>query len=85
MIGNFLMEQVFNSCQNIVVVEILNSIFDIYSDKSFDYDEPVFIKGDYLSLLKKLEPVVTLNLGKEIGAEECLENLKAFIKYKESE
>jgi hypothetical protein len=84
MIGNFFIDQMFSSSFSIVVVEILNAIFDIYSDASFDYDEPVFIKGNYLSLLKKLEPIATSNLSSEMGLE-CLQNLKAFIEYKESE
>lgn len=85
MIGDFFMDQVFKSSDSIVIMEILNVIFDIYADKNFDYDEPVFIRGDYLSLLQKLEPVATLNLKREVGGDECLENLTAFIEYKASE
>ena len=79
------MQKVFETNSTIVVMEILNSIYDIYADKNFDYDESVFIQGGYLSLLKKLEPMIALKLTSEIGGDECLENLRAFIDYKELE
>lgn len=39
-----------------VRIESLNLLYDVYSDSAFDYDEPVFVQGDYLSQLKQLLP-----------------------------
>ncbi|RUS17101.1 hypothetical protein BC937DRAFT_90414 [Endogone sp. FLAS-F59071] len=75
-------------------VEALNAMYDIYADADFDYDEPVFIEGDFLPALKAIVPAVksmTKSIDKRkykdlrIRADEALFNLTAFIKYKESE
>lgn len=41
-----------------VAVETLNCIYDVYSDCAFDYDEPVFVRGGFLPLLKKVVPSI---------------------------
>lgn len=41
-----------------VRIESLNLLYDVYSDCAFDYDEPVFVQGDYLSQLKQLLPPI---------------------------
>lgn len=74
--------------------ELLNAIYDIYSDAAFDYDRPVFIEGGYLSALYMLVEKIQLkvkNIDKRkakitrIRADEALLNLKAFINYKRDE
>lgn len=39
-------------------IEALNAIFDIYADADFDYDEPVFVKHNFLQHLKSILPKV---------------------------
>lgn len=39
-----------------VAVEVLNCIYDVYSDCAFDYDEPVFVHGGYLQNLQQFLP-----------------------------
>jgi hypothetical protein len=74
--------------------ELLNAIYDIYSDASFDYDRPVFVDGGYLPVLFKLlekvqEKIKRIDKRKakstRVRADEALLNLKAFIKYKREE
>ena len=36
------------------IIESLNAIYDIYADKSFDYDEPVFVRESYLYVLESI-------------------------------
>lgn len=36
------------------IAESLNAIFDIYADKDFDYDEPVFVHEGYLHILESI-------------------------------
>ena len=66
-------------------MEILNAIFDIYGDKEFDYDGPVFIEREFLSRLKRIASKVSFKLSSESDGQDCLENLRAFIDYKDSE
>ncbi|KAK9701950.1 hypothetical protein K7432_011483 [Basidiobolus ranarum] len=77
-----------------VVVEVLNAIYDIYADISYDYDRPVFVEGNFLNALKKstgelrkIVKVVDRRKQKLLRqrADEAYLNLNAFIKYKESE
>jgi hypothetical protein len=74
--------------------ELLNAIYDIYSDAAFDYDRPVFVEGGYLPALFKLIEKVqhkVKNIDKRkskmtrIRADEALLNLKPFINYKREE
>lgn len=39
-------------------IEALNAIFDVYADAEFDYDEPVFVKHNFLEHLKSILPKV---------------------------
>ena len=39
-------------------VEALNAIFDLYADKEFDYDEPVFVRHGFLEHLQAVVPKV---------------------------
>ncbi|ORX66552.1 hypothetical protein DL89DRAFT_64795 [Linderina pennispora] len=36
------------------IVEALDLFFDIYSDMAYDYDEPVFVKGEFLARLRQV-------------------------------
>ena len=75
-------------------IETSNQIFEIYADKEFDYDEPVFVQGGFLAHLQALQPKVQ-KLAKSIDkrkepelrglADEAVVNLKRFIKYKMEE
>ncbi|KAF0441919.1 ARM repeat-containing protein [Gigaspora margarita] len=76
------------------VIEVLNAIYDIYADKDFDYDEPVFVQGGYLPLLENIVDAIR-KMAKSIDkrtsrdlrlrADEAYENLVAFINYKRDE
>nr|CAG8455031.1 5151_t:CDS:10 [Entrophospora candida] len=75
-------------------IEALNAIYDIYADKNFDYDQYVFVQGNYLNLLQNIvDPfrVMVKSIDKRnfrdqrLRADEALINLVAFIKYKKEE
>ena len=98
-IGEFLMSSLelctsTNPVANEVVIETLNSIYDIFCDKNFDYDEPVFVQQKYLQRLIAIEPKIKAMYKKidknkyeqlKVKGEEAWTNLGRFIKYKESE
>jgi len=74
--------------------EILNALFDVYSDCAFDYDLAVFVEGGYLSALKSAvgpfrQAVKATDKRKNrdlrLRADEALGNLNAFIRYKTNE
>ncbi|EPX71010.1 uncharacterized protein SOCG_01231 [Schizosaccharomyces octosporus yFS286] len=77
-----------------LTVEALNTIYDVYGDKSYPYDGPVFQQRNYLQTLAESLPKIS-QMVKRINrksdgllrfrAEEALENLDAFIEYKQSE
>ncbi|KAG0166448.1 hypothetical protein DFQ28_007283 [Apophysomyces sp. BC1034] len=97
-IGVFVMEILRNvrshQTKAEAAVEALNLIYDVYSDCAFDYDEPVFIQGNFLSELRQILPSVR-SMVKSIDrrktfdlrsrGDEALTNLVAFIKYKATE
>ncbi|KAJ3208578.1 hypothetical protein HK099_008690, partial [Clydaea vesicula] len=94
-IGESLMELLIKEETPLILKsEILNSIYDIYADKNFDYDEPNFVKSGFLAKLKLFFPnfrglVKKLDKRKfrdtRERCEEALLNLKHFILYKEKE
>ncbi|KAF8459598.1 hypothetical protein BGX38DRAFT_1149821 [Terfezia claveryi] len=75
-------------------IEALNAVFDVYSDAEFDYDEPVFVKHNFLEHLKSILPKVQ-SMTKKIDkrrfpeqrarAEDATQNLRRFIEYKKKE
>ncbi|KAF8421226.1 hypothetical protein EV426DRAFT_219561 [Tirmania nivea] len=75
-------------------IEALNAIFDLYADSEFDYDEPVFVKHNFLEHLKSILPKVQ-SMTKKIDkrkfpekrtrADEVTQNLRRFIEYKKKE
>ncbi|KAJ3215105.1 hypothetical protein HDU67_000809 [Dinochytrium kinnereticum] len=93
-IGNFFMNLLSTEDSVDVFAEVLNGIYDIYADKTFDYDYPVFVTQGYLQKLKMLfeklrAKVKALNKRQNRAVrergDEAIMNLKAFIQYKEKE
>ncbi|ODV62632.1 Syo1p ASCRUDRAFT_136698 [Ascoidea rubescens DSM 1968] len=96
---NLLLKVNFDSIQmpiNITeFLQIIDDIFDIFNDESFDYDSSSFVETNYLSNLKliekKLPKIAKMYINKkeqpEIRekADEVITNLSKFIKYKERE
>ena len=79
---------------NDVLCEVLDGIYDIYSDSSFDYDEPVFVNGQFLPIIQNMYPVlrsrfkgIDKRTHREMRerADEMILNLRAFIQYKLAE
>ncbi len=76
------------------VIEALNQIFDIYADKSFLFDEPVFWEGNFCKHLEEILPKVrkmTKAIDKRkfgelrLRADEAILNLGRFLVYKGKE
>ncbi|KAJ1722541.1 hypothetical protein LPJ53_003038 [Coemansia erecta] len=76
------------------IVEALDLIYDIYGDKAYDYDAPVFVQGNFLARLRQLyQPIRKLSKsidrrrdrGLRDRADLAVENLYGFLAYKESE
>ncbi|KAG7660951.1 uncharacterized protein J8A68_005471 [[Candida] subhashii] len=77
-----------------IIIESLNLIYEIFSDKDFSYDYEIFVKQNYLSNLKNLQPNVKQVYKKidkhkqpqlKLKMEETWINLGRFIQYKETE
>lgn len=77
-----------------IPVECLNLMYDIFGDAEYSYDEPIFVKRNYLQRLEQLEPVMkafykTIDKKRstelKLRAEEVWMNLGRFIDYKRSE
>lgn len=95
-IGTFLLAIVNNLPQTPIedAIIALDQMFDVYADKEFDYDDPVFVQGAFLTYLQALQPKVQ-KMAKGIDkrktpalrgrADEVVVNLKRFIKYKMNE
>lgn len=76
-----------------IALESLNLIYDIFDD-TYDYDYEVFVQGNYIDVLKELEPQIKalykqIDKNKEqdlkLRAEEIWTNLGRFIQYKINE
>lgn len=76
-----------------IPVECVNLIFDIFGDL-YDYDEEIFVRGNYIEALTQLEPQIKAlykqldrkkNPDLKLRAEESWSNLGRFISYKQSE
>lgn len=77
-----------------IALESLNLIYDIFGDAEYPYDLEVFVEGQYLDQLQKLEPAmrgcyksIDKNRSGELKlrAEEVWTNLGRFIEYKKME
>ncbi|CCF59355.1 hypothetical protein KAFR_0G03230 [Kazachstania africana CBS 2517] len=95
-VGTFFLEcLVSTELQVDILVDVTNFIFEVYSDADFDYDEPVFINGNFLAVLKdKVAPnlknrfkMVDKNKDPEVKSRctECCNTLDSFIHYKSNE
>ncbi|KAF9433147.1 hypothetical protein BGZ76_009826 [Entomortierella beljakovae] len=93
-IGDFLINLLKNNPTTEACVEALNAIYDIYADKEFDYDLPVYVQGNYnqeLSKLTKMVKFMVRNVDRRKNrdlrnrGDEAVLNLTAFIRYKENE
>ncbi|KAK9460418.1 uncharacterized protein V1516DRAFT_676579 [Lipomyces oligophaga] len=77
-----------------IVIEALNSIFDIFADQDYDYDRVVFVKGGLLKHLVECQAEVRkmvkrIDKRKEselrLKADEVMVNLQRFCVYKSKE
>lgn len=77
-----------------ILAELLNSIYDIYGDKMYDYDAPVYVHQQFNKTLIQQLPLISAkfkSIDKKANREiyeqcrEALVNLKGFIKYKQDE
>ncbi|KAJ2746308.1 hypothetical protein GGI20_001430 [Coemansia sp. BCRC 34301] len=76
------------------IIEALDLIYDIYGDQAYDYDEPVFVRGDFLVKLRncylpmrKLVKTVDRRVKRELRdrGDLVVQNMRGFIDYKSSE
>lgn len=95
-IGQFMLgELATEKVDALILVEITNFLFEIYSDGDFDYDTEVFINGGFLNILKtKVVPnlkqqfkFIDRNKTPELKerATETFNTLDSFINYKANE
>ncbi|GCE98731.1 hypothetical protein ZYGM_003562 [Zygosaccharomyces mellis] len=95
-IGQFILEQlVSDRTSPLLLVDLTSSLFEIYADASFDYDEPVYVKDGFqeiirLKVIPKLRQSFKLvdrnkdALLKE-RCTECFNILDSFVHYKQNE
>ncbi|KAF9168520.1 hypothetical protein DFQ26_006679 [Actinomortierella ambigua] len=93
-IGEFMIQLLKNKPSPEACVEALNALYDMYADKEFDYDEPVYVQGHFNEALKGMVKQVRFmvrNIDRRKNhdlrnrADEAILNLVEFIKYKEKE
>ncbi|KAG0359114.1 hypothetical protein BG005_001343 [Podila minutissima] len=93
-VGEFLMNLLKNNPSTEACVEALNAMYDIYADKDFDYDLPVYVQGNFNQELKgmiKMVKFMVRNIDRRKSrdlrnrADEAAMNLVEFVKYKEHE
>lgn len=95
-VGQFFMEQLVSKDTPVsILIEITNSLFEIYPDASFDYDGPVFVQDGFLNILegkvipnlKRAFKLVDKNKNPELKAKshDCFTTLDSFIHYKKNE
>ena len=92
-ITEFMLREIKSSKQ-LVVIEIMDALMEIFADGEKGYDIPVFVQGQVLLKLKEVLPVLrkrvkSIHPEKEADlrerADEVLENFVEFMKYKEAE
>jgi hypothetical protein len=89
----FLLKELRSQAQ-LVMIEVMDAIMEIFADEEREYDTPVFVNGGILSLLKSTVPqlrkrVKSIDARKETDlrerGDEVLTNFIEFLKYKETE
>lgn len=96
LIGNFFISTLSNKeTKAAVLIDFMNTFFEIYSDMNFDYDEPVFLNNNYLTLLqsqvspnlKAVFKFVDKNKNPQLKerCQDCFTTLGSFIAYKQNE
>ncbi|KAK9434128.1 hypothetical protein V1505DRAFT_320214 [Lipomyces doorenjongii] len=74
-----------------IVIEALNAIYDIFADMTYPFDDEIFVKGEFLNHLMKIQPQVKQmakkidrrkNLQLRTRADEVVVNLQRFVAYK---
>lgn len=96
LIGKFILKQLCSKdVPQYLLVEFTNSLFEIYSDGNFDYNQPVFVKNGFLDILEKqVAPnlkarfkLVDRNKDTQLKEKcnECFTTLDSFIQYKKNE
>lgn len=95
-IGKFILEQLCSAnVPAVLLADFTNSLFEIYGDKDFDYNQPVFVQNNFLDILRtKVVPnlkaqfkLVDKNKDPQVK-ERCTETfntLDSFIQYKKNE
>lgn len=95
-ISDFLFSILSNPIETppLILLEALNSIFDIFGDKNYSYDKEVFVEKDRLNFLRNCLPIVrraikkidrTKSRGLRVQADQTVLNLARFIDYKQHE
>ncbi|KAF9378209.1 hypothetical protein CPC16_011422 [Podila verticillata] len=93
-VGEFLMNLLKNNPSTEACVEALNAMYDIYADKDFDYDLPVYVQRNFNQELRgmiKMVKFMVRNIDRRKSrdlrnrADEAAMNLVEFVKYKENE
>ncbi|ORX35296.1 armadillo-type protein [Kockovaella imperatae] len=92
-IGNWLVGLLDTDLDPEMLVAVLNAIIDIYADEQREYDAPIFVAQDYLSILAGAmgtvrSKVKSIDRRKQLRlrarAEEASDNLAAFVKYRKT-
>lgn len=95
-VGQFFLENMSsNLTKPEILIEMTQSLFEIYGDGDFDYDEPVFVQGGFLQILKEQVQtnlkaqfkMVDKNKTPELKEKctTCFNTLDSFIHYKTNE
>lgn len=96
LIGQFILGQIISDqTPPFLLVELTNSLFEIYADASYDYDLPVYVEGGFQNVvstqvmpkLKQRFKMVDRNKDAVLKdrCTECFNTLDSFIHYKQSE
>ena len=95
-ISEFLLEKMVSSeTPPELLIDMTYAMFEIYGDRDYDYDEKVFVQGEYLNILReKVQPnlknvfkMVDKNKMPELKERctQCYNTLDSFIHYKANE
>lgn len=92
-IGTWLIQTLQTQITTELAVALLNAVIDTYADETREYDQPVFVAGNFTQQLAGLVARLRAEVRKvdkrknpelRLRADEAYENLVAFIKYRRS-